>query len=237
MTDAATINPVLVHVGIDWITVTNTGDKRAQNLFESGNLLMRMAVCEGNRKKPWSMSGFIGYCSGHVQFGTRGDEVMVRLSGDYAHDYWREVYDESTNCTRLDVQATYRLDCDVGPVISRHFSQAKRFREERKRTPTVSLLSTNNGPSTLYLNKRVSETFARVYDKGAESGMKEFERCIRYELELKGSEAARVSSYLRSHSSADRCAGLIAIQYFEGRFIRLGKSVICCERAWTTPVN
>lgn len=227
MTDISKINPTLVHCGIDWITVTALGRKKSQNLFSDGAMLARQAIAKGNTIKKWTMSGFIGHKAGQVQYGTRGDECIVRLSGDTAHDHWKEVYDDSDHCTRLDLQATYKLDCEVAPVISRHFAQAKRLSKNRRRAPTVSLLSTNNGPATLYLNKRVSEAFARIYDKGAESGLDDLQRCIRYEVELKGNEAARWSAYLRSHESPDLAAGCYAIQFFEARGIKLGKSVTC----------
>lgn len=229
MTDATTINPVLVHAGIDWITVTALGGRKSKNLFASGEWLCRESVRKGNDLKPWTMSGFIGQKSGSTQYGTRGDEVIVRLSSDMAHDYWKEVYDDADNCTRLDLQATYRLNCEVAPIIDRHFAQAKRVQEGRKRAPTVSMLSTNNGPSTLYLNRRASETFARIYDKGAESKLDHLRRCIRYEVELKGNEAARWSAYLRPHVDSDNAAALHAIQFFEKRGIRLGKPLIYCQ--------
>jgi predicted Fe-Mo cluster-binding NifX family protein len=227
MTDAIRVAPVLVHHGVDWLTVTARGGKQALSLFESAQVLLREGVSLGNDKKPWSMSGFNGWKAGQTQCGTRGDEVIVRVSGDMAHDYWRFLYDDSDNCTRIDCQATYRLSCDVSPIITRHFSQAKRLQAERTRAPTVSLLSTNNGPSTVYLNRRISESFGRVYDKGAESGKEELARCIRYEVEYKGDEARRVSAYLHNHSSPDTAAAILAVEFMQRKGVRLGKALIC----------
>lgn len=226
MTDTTEVNPLLVHCGVDWITVTAQGGNKARSLFGAGDWLLRDVMRLGNIKKPWSMSGFNGYKAGHVQCGTRADEVIVRLGGDTAHDHWRDVYADADNCTRIDCQATYRLACEVEPVIRRHFAQAKRISENRRKAPTLSILSTNNGPSTLYFNRRVSESFGRIYDKGAESGLELLGRCIRYEVEYKGSEARRVSDYLNTHSDPDTAAALLAIGFLEKRGVRLGKAII-----------
>lgn len=223
MTDYSTINPCLVHCGVDWITLTALDQDKGEFLLRAATWLSSQAVLNGNDKKPWSMSGFRGWTTKGVQYGTRDAEVIVRLSGDTAHDNWKEVYDDANNCTRIDVQATFKLNCEVTPVINRHFDQAKRFSKDRKRAPTLSMLSTNNGPSTLYFNRRVSETFGRIYDKGAESKLDHLRNCIRYEVELKGNAAQRMSAYLRSREDSDMAAGLYAVDFFERRSCRLGK--------------
>jgi len=226
MTDLAEVNPELVHCGVDWITVTASGGEKALHLYEAGALLCREAVSLGNKKSGWSMSGFGGWSTQGVQFGRRGEEAIVRLSSDLSRELWKEVYDDSDNCTRIDVQATFRVGCEVTPVINRHFAQAKRMGQGRRRTPTVSMLSTNNGPSTLYLNRRCSEAFARIYDKGAESKLKEFENCIRYEVEFKGDEARRVSAYLRNQKAHQLVAGRMAIDFLARKGVCLGKAQI-----------
>jgi hypothetical protein len=235
MTDESVYQPELVHCGCDWITVTTQGGIQSSHLFEAGQFLIREAVTQGNQKKPWSMSGFHGYKAGCAQVGTREKEVMVRLSSDFAHQYWKEVYDDADNCTRFDVQATFRVSAPVGPLIKRHFDQAKRVCQKRLRAPTLSALYTNNGPSTLYFNRRISESFGRIYDKGAESKLDHWRDCIRYEVEFKGSEAKRKSASIRLQSNPDVAAGWLAISFFSGRGIRLGKSTIYLQGALRTP--
>jgi len=229
MTDAERYNPQLVHCGVDWIRVTAMGGRKSENLYEAANVLPREATVRGNDRKPWSMAGFNGYKCGGVQCGNRQDEVIVRLSSDFAHEFWKEIYDDADHCTRLDCQATFRVASEVGPLVQRHFAQAKRLHENRRRAPTLSMLSTNNGPSTLYFNRRVSEQFGRIYDKGAESKLDHLKGCIRYEVEYKGSEASRRSAQIRNHQHPDLAAASMAIEFFERKGITLGKAVICCE--------
>ena len=224
MTDFMPRSATLVHSGIDWITATARGGDEAESLFEQGNWLLDQSITEGNQKKPWSMSGFHGYRAGGCQLATRDKEVMVRLSGDMAHDYWRTVKVRSDNVSRFDVQLTLRIDGPVGPTIRRHFEQAQRFSKSRQKAATVSVLSTNNGPSTLYFNKRISTRFGRIYDKGAESGLPSLRNTVRYELELKGREAMRTSAAIYSHPRGDDAAALLAATFFEERGISLGKS-------------
>lgn len=224
MTDANSYSPELVHSGCDWLTATAMGGKRSNDLYNAAEFLLHEAIRRGNDKKPWSMSGFHGYKAGGVQCGNRADEVMVRLSGDYAHEYWKEVFDDADNITRFDAQATFRIRGEVGPLIARHFEQAKRLCKGKRRAPTVSLFSTNNGPSTLYLNRRVSEVFARIYDKGAESGLAQLRGCIRYEVEYKGDTARKISAFVRSQAAPDTVCARLAIDYVASRGCVLGKA-------------
>lgn len=220
----------VVHFGVDWITGTARGGELAESLFETGHGLLNEAVTRGNQKKPWSMSGFHGYRAGGVQLATRDDEVMIRLSGDMAHDYWMLVHDRSDNVTRFDVQISLRLDGPVGPTIRRHFEQAQRFSKTRAKPATLSVLSTNNGPSTLYFNRRISDRFGRIYDKGAESKLPSLRNVVRYELELKGAAAKRASAKVRTHSNPDHAAAHMAADFFDARGVSLGKSQVVLRR-------
>lgn len=223
MNDLNAVSDALVSSGVDWITVTAKGGEQAENLFDVGRRLTHEAVTRGNQKHAWSFSGFHGDRVNGVQFGNRDEEVIVRLSSEMAHDYWREVYTHADNVTRLDLQATLKSERPVGVTIRRNFEQAKRLQHGRRRPTTLSVLSTNNGPSTVYFGKRVSDRFGRIYDKGAESKRPEMDQCVRYEVELKGKVASSTTALVSNQVRPDLFAARFALEYFEQQGCSLGK--------------
>lgn len=58
------------------------------------------------------------------------------------------------------------------------------------------MITSHDGPETLYLGKRVSDRFGRIYDKFAESGLRCYQGCLRYELELKNDIARHTALML-----------------------------------------
>ena len=153
------------------------------------------------------MSGFSGWRAGEVQFGKREDEVIVRLSGQLAHTNWRKFYALANNTSRLDLEVTTRTISAAHTRIVRHLKQAKRWAAKRKKPPFVGRYSANDGAETVYLNRRVSDAFGRVYDKGRESKLAMYDNCVRYEVEFKGRRAGEVAAqlYLQESESAEVC--------------------------------
>lgn len=71
--------------------------------------------------------------------------------------------------------------------------------------PKVTLTKDMEGNgSTLYIGSRVSDTFIRIYDKGAESKEAAYTGAIRFEVELKGDRAKHGYEALRDMKWSDR---------------------------------
>lgn len=225
LTDATSNEGTPIHFGVDWITVTARDGEKARNLWELGQRLMLSVVTDGNWRRPWSFAGFNGEATQGIQCGERESEAIVRLSSESAKQYWQEVYDYADNCSRIDIQCTVRYPFEVGPTLRRHFEGATRFSKKQTRPSTLSVLSTNNGPSTVYFNKRVSDRFGRIYDKGAESGLQAFRDSVRYEVEFKGKKANAMAKALHRVPENDIIAALHAVQYFVEKGVNLGKSL------------
>src|ERR1044072_2367663 len=114
----------IVSADVDWITATAAGGDNSESMFESGRVWLGEAVTEGNSIKPWGMAGFTGQKAGRVQCGTRGEEVMVRLSSHAASTYWRELAAVCDNCSRLDLQTTVRYERGPREILRTHFTAA-----------------------------------------------------------------------------------------------------------------
>lgn len=196
----------VVSSGVDWITLTAPIDDGGIALASAAAPLLKSEEARGCIVKPWSMSGFEGFLAGHVACGTRSDRGIVRLSSDMAQKHWRRFHGLSKNCSRIDVQSTYRFLETPACVIAECYRNAISHARKHKGCATVSIWQEYGGSSTVYFGKRVSERFARIYDKYAESCLPEFGNCVRFELELKGEQAYSVANEL-AHVGSEFATG------------------------------
>lgn len=193
----------LVDCGVDWLTVTTDDRHNGMRLASRATALFRKELLAGFWKKPWGMAGYTGFCAGSVQLGEREGSCLVRVGGHVARDNWRELYQFSDNCSRLDLQVTVVTGVPPTTTIHKHYKHAKKARVGNAGAPALSLFSSSDGSCTLYLGKRVSDRFGRIYDKGSESGLECWRGALRYEVEFKGDIARREAARLFSCSSQD----------------------------------
>jgi len=207
----------IFEAGIDYITATATGGEKARLMYELSHHLKNESVTLGNQKKPWSMQGFHGSKAGACQSGIRGEETIIRLSSHLAHRYWLQAFQTADNVSRLDIQATVRTPLDVNRLVGEHFKQARRFFGSYKKKPAVTIHATNDGPSTVYFNQRISDRFGRIYNKFAESGSDHYRNCVRYEVELKNKACTSMITHLQKSSWSNTEAGRKSLEYFSQR--------------------
>lgn len=207
----------LVSTGCDWITVTCKDPDSIERCKEIAFSLLVSEESMGNFARPWFQSGYEGLQCGHVQWGEREDGCIVRLGSIVASAHWKRLFLAADNCTRLDLQATFRLEGSVKTALRRHYSQIHRHRKLFKRAPRLRRVEDDDGGYTIYSGRRCSDVFGRAYDKGAESGEKQWENCARYEVQYNGERARRVaySIVARSAELVDLAANVL--QFFQHR--------------------
>lgn len=183
----------VVDVGVDWITLTASHpDLCFKQLTRAGALLQRVQK-QGFMKHPFSMQGYTGFRAGSVELGARPGGTLVRLGSNVARDYWKDIFYVSENCSRIDLQVTLRYHRTPSQEIARHYRNMLRAHSREAGGPTVSMFRSSDGGATLYVGKRSSRLFGRIYDKGVESGLEEFQNTMRAEVEYKGDVARFVS--------------------------------------------
>lgn len=186
-----------------------------------GNRILESEASAGNDVCEWGMSGYSGLKCGSVQLGHRADSSIIRLGSGVAFDNWLNVYHAAENFSRLDLQITARSNLKPKALIQRSYRDALKFSAQNGGMPRVSILKSSNGTATMYLGRRQSERFSRVYDKGAESGLDYFANSTRFEVELKGAlclPSLRVlsDSYRPMHAAAQ-----IVLRHFRDRGLSL----------------
>jgi DNA relaxase NicK len=183
VSDGATRFP---EIGVDYITLTTKSQKQSTVMLALAHPLAKSEAKRGNLVKCWAMSGFNGFAVGQLQFGMRDNEAIVRLSGSLAALEWFDFYQRSDNVTRIDLQVTERLGHDPTIRVLQEHKATKRFAKLRSNQLRVALWCSNDGGATCYLGSRQSNLFARIYNKAVESGIPQYQNCVRYELEVKG---------------------------------------------------
>jgi len=190
------IDTPLFEAGIDYFTVTGKGGQPTRQLAAFGAELLSDERKAGNEYRGWGMAGFNGFKAGCVQLGERGKEVILRVSGVGAMAAFREAMTHADSISRLDTQFTVRTAKDAPTVIRRCYRSAKRLRDRRHTRGCVSILQSTDSSSTIYLNRRSSEVFGRIYDKGRESKLDHYWNAVRFETEFKGKMARRMAQEL-----------------------------------------
>lgn len=207
----------LLDIGVDWLTATCHDKQRGVRMGLLAVDLMRREEVLGCNVKSWGMAGYQGWSTGSVQTGERDDSIIIRLGSDRAKSNWKLAYNESDGVSRLDCQYTIRTGLAPDRLIKKHYRAAKTHLNKDRRPGTVSLFTSSDGSSTLYLGKRTSEQFGRIYDKGAESGLEEYDGAVRYEVEFKGERAKQVAAMLGESSNEYLEVSVRVNTFFEDR--------------------
>lgn len=187
---------VVLESGVDWITGTASHKSSKRALWDAAGRWARLEEKRGNERRLWGFSGYEGFKCGSVQYGTRHDSTIVRVTGALANEHYKRVIQISDNISRLDLQATVRSSLQPQKIIARDYRSCLKLCRSKRIAPAVALFKSNTGGSTLYLGRRCSERFGRVYDKFSESLHDDYRGCVRYELELKGARAKLSSARL-----------------------------------------
>jgi len=179
---------------VDWITVTTKTKGTTERLRDFAMSLIDNQNGLNFRGRSWFQSGFSGVMCGHVQYGERGDEGMLRLGGYMAHSYWLKARELSDNVTRFDLQVTMQYSHDPSRVVHKHYREMQAHRRGKLKAPRLSRVVDDDGGYTVYTGRRCSNVMGRIYDKESESKLERYARCVRYEVQFSGERARWVST-------------------------------------------
>lgn len=207
--------------GIDWITCTLVeSNLEKSDTFKSWRRLFDAIARETNAKLvPAGWQGYKGIGMEGALLGTREDGACFRMTGAMAAKNWNRI--RGGKATRLDLQVTVIGLTEVGgkfnvqklPPHLWHGDQAENANrdlpDDRKRL--ISYNHNNKGGATLYIGSRQSSSFARIYDKSAESpGEWGGYNAWRYEVQFGKRLAQEIRETLMEQSSGGLERSIIA---------------------------
>jgi DNA relaxase NicK len=176
---------------VDWVTVTARSGENASALFAAALMAKDHLLAERERLHRWSFQGYHGWKIGPFSFGSR-DDGCIAIASSWGADYlWDSLGKNCDNCSRIDLAVTVLLR-DPHPEIPETYYNWFTQSGPPAGFPKLglSLIKNTNGGQTLYVGSRVTDQFARVYDKAAEQNETELiGRLWRYEVEYKNRRA------------------------------------------------
>ncbi len=185
--------PIVVESQPDWLTATTHTDEQRGYLALVANAIGVQEGAHGDRDQPFRLLGFEGWRCGRVRWGERGGLGLLQLSGELAHTWYSDVVSHAARISRLDLAVTVDMGEDTPDLGQLIYQQAAIHRQFHPKAPLPWFVADADGGWTTYLGKRESDWFLRCYDKHAESianhdqaAATQYDRCWRFELEVKG---------------------------------------------------
>lgn len=202
--------------GVDWITCTAAGKDARRALEAETEAILQTETAAGVEIKPAAVRDYVGWRVPGVFAGRRAQDSIAILSASHAARLWKRVAQHATNVSRLDLQATLWTHGEQ-PALSRwYYQRARRLPPKRGRPRSFSLIQSHPHGDTLYVGKRQSDCFGRVYDFASAHAHGTPRTLWRYEVEFKRHLARRHSATL-SGSVDDRTQSelLVASWYLD----------------------
>lgn len=186
--------PRVLASGIDWLTATARPGDQADQLARLAGSIVEEEREAGNRQRTWQWRGYTGLQAGGVAYGTRPDGVIARLSGAMAARWACPASQLATHVTRADLQVTWLdPDADADAAVMRLYRE-RATQTGRTRPVGRNLLRPEWDGPTLYVGKRTSDQFGRLYDKHGEQPLSYPPGAVRAEVEVKGAIASALGA-------------------------------------------
>lgn len=225
---AQTTRTTIKEVGVDYITATSHSNSPASAFCSFGSWLVSKEVSRGSKDNTWRVGGYHGRHAGGCAFGVSQQGSIIRASSFCASENWEQLLNLSDNVTRLDIQVTLHVPSGTTLTLSKHHSELKRAPRYRGKPATWKFWYGPTGAEACTVGRRVSDRFGRVYDKGLESGLPEYEGCLRYELELHRGVALSTARRLDATEHQAPVMAHMVHEFMGNRGLRVG-------RAWLQP--
>lgn len=175
---------------VDWLTLTCTDREKLIDFRTWARHVLNAEGLQDNKPADFSRFGYTGVRAGRCSWGERADGDMATLSGDLANLELDRAMSLATNCSRVDLAVTFHFDNPPLCLERDYYHEYAEWAAPREHPSLGVLVQNTNGGSTLYVGSRASDTYLRVYNKGAESGDVRYKDCHRFEVEVKGGRAA-----------------------------------------------
>lgn len=185
----------VINAGIDYLTVTSPLDSVGEHMYDYYKS-QRVRFDYQNIQKDWSFYGYQGLRCAEFAWGYNERwGYLLRVSGPAAATAFMTVggWGPDVRTTRIDLQITVDLG-DKRQALAAKAYQEIPVIEQNKRN--YAYWVNKKGGQTLYVGKRTSSRFGRLYDKGAQSGESEPLKLWRYEVEYKKPLASEVTKAL-----------------------------------------
>jgi len=182
---------------VDWLTCTTFEARVGLSWFDIWMEIARKNALEFC--KDWSWKGYQGKQTEGARWGEGPYGYIFIVSGYRAHPVWSKIDPTVSRLTRVDLAVTLKLEEAAPGLCKAHFQALDPDERQRK----YAYIENSEGGETLYVGRKSSDHYGRVYDKGAEQGGAPG-GTYRYEVVLKKPFATSLMKKLKVYSSTAR---------------------------------
>lgn len=207
----------LESAGVDWVTSTAKSPEGRSGLMELARIERRHIIETDGEIETSVRLGYAGWQSRGFFFGSREDSTMVVASGGDATRLFPLLSKTADNITRLDVQVTVRLLDGPANLAAQGRAMLQRDLPRKVQPKSYTLIEQHPYGASLNVNKRISDSYARLYDKASEEGIGAPATRWRYEVEYKRGGARTVANYLRGSDAIPTAAEALVWTWFSAR--------------------
>lgn len=184
------------NAGVDAITVVGQDHHSALPFYnEYDNIRIRLGT-DTCKERPFYLHGYRGKQCGSVRVGLKDDKCLLMVTGPEAERVFAISRQVHVKYTRIDLQVTLEMESPV-KSWAEDIYDAPNLREATERGKIHTSLVKSPTGTTLYLNKRTSPTYARMYDK-SEEYMGVLGKFWRFEVEAKEDHSDRLGRILEN---------------------------------------
>lgn len=210
----------VISAGVDWITCTARGRDARKRLETVADGLLQEEAGRGVEVSPARLRDYVGWRVPGIISARRADDSICVLSASHALAHWKTVAREATNVSRLDLQVTVWTHGEQ-PALSRwYYQRVRRQAATRGRPRSYSLIQTHPHGDTLYVGKRQSDSFGRLYDYATAHAKAPPRTIWRNEVEFKRHDAAHHAHSLLDERVDPSRVEQIVHHWFETRGVR-----------------
>lgn len=176
----------IINWGVDYIRLTSRLPHDHNSFEQEFQRVLKQDRALGYKSRSGGAFGFWGTSTRHGMLAVKDDWRMLQVSGRLAKGM-EDIAKVTQNCTRIDVQVTFRVEeGQVAQSIRDFYDAACDAPHTEGRGRKVKLIEENRKAQTVYVGSRASDYYLRIYDKFSESGDENYKNCVRVELEIKG---------------------------------------------------
>lgn len=207
----------IVSAGLDWVTCWNAEEFNVVMCGEYMSGLFDELKDRGHHVQKQVRLGYIGRATEGAFHGMYDGKTLAVLSSDLAREFGVGLIRVSQKTSRIDLQVTVDAGAER-PVLSLDaWAYVNLGHKQNGRPREYKLTRVHPQGDTFNVNKRTSESYARLYDWGAKNKMEEKHRYWRYEIEAKRGYCNFIAHHLCSHDSDKALATRLVFEWFRDR--------------------
>lgn len=211
------VSATRVFTGCDYVRLTSAEHRSFEHWAEKVRPEYVAEELRGRKPHDRWVLGYYGRVAEHAFVGKNEQGSMVQLSGPLAWERWHELHFEGARCTRFDLQVTWPIEDNPGDYIRDMYTVGSLHHQKGHRGASLQIVDTPKGAKMLTCGSRQSELYGRMYDKFEESKQPEYKKCVRWEIEVKGSQAVDLYAYMRENRQEAATVRTIVHQFWSDR--------------------